>query len=305
MHQFWIFFLRKRQFSLLLITALVAIGIYTVIIIPKESAPEITIPIGIISTVYPGTSALDIEKLVTDKIEDAVKNVEGVEKLNSTSQDDVSSITVQFDAKADIDTSIQKLKDAVDMAKNELPKDAQTPSVFSVSFSDQPIQVISISSDLDAASFTDLGEKLSDEFKTVPGVSKVTIDGTRAKQVQIVLEQNALASFGLSINDIVTALSSANLTLPVGTITTNNVEYSIKFDGGISSASEIENIPIKAVEGNPAAQPVGRGRRPSYGEGRNRDRHLDQPGGGGAGHRRQQQQLTGSAGAIPHTSESI
>ena len=127
MHSLWLFFLHKREFSVLLMLALIGLGIYAVSIIPKESFPEVIVPVGIVTTVYPGAGAADIEELVTNKLEDAIANLEDIENLTSTSRDDVSSISVEFTASADIDKSIQKLKDAVDSVKNQLPSDANDP----------------------------------------------------------------------------------------------------------------------------------------------------------------------------------
>jgi multidrug efflux pump len=246
MHSLWYFFLNKRQFSWLLIAALVAAGVYAVFAIPKESSPEVIVPIGIVSTTYPGASALDMEELVTNKLEDSIANIDNLDNLTSTSRDGVSIITAEFDASADIDKSIQDLKDAVDAAKGELPRDANDPFVSEVNFADQPILVLSISSDLHPVAFTELGEELADEFKNVYGVSDVVIDGTRPREIQVVVREAALSAYGLTLSDVTAALASANLNVPVGTVITDGVEYAIRFEGKIADAAEIENIPMNA-----------------------------------------------------------
>lgn len=252
MHWLWFFFLKKRQFSWLLMISLLALGAYCVLLIPKESAPEVIVPIGIVTTVYPGASASDIEELITNKLEDAIENIDDLKSLTSTSRDDVSSITAEFNAKADIDKSIQNLKDAVDSAKGDLPRDANDPTVIEVNFADQPIHVISISSTLSPVAFTELGEKLKDEFKSVKGVSKVIVEGTRDRQIQVVIKEEALAAFGLQIGDITGALAGANLTVPVGIVSTNGIEYAIRFEGKITDPEDIQNIPV----GNKAGSPI-------------------------------------------------
>ena len=162
MHTLWLFFLHKREFSILLMLALIGLGVYAAIIIPKESFPEVIVPVGIVTTVYPGASAADIEELITNKLEDAIANVADIENLTSTSRDYVSTISVEFAANADIDKSIQELKDAVDSAKSELPSDANDPIVSEVDFSNQPILIVAISSDVSPTEFTALGEKIKD-----------------------------------------------------------------------------------------------------------------------------------------------
>lgn len=251
MHSLWLFFLRKRQFTWLLMFALVATGLYSVYLIPKESAPEIIVPIGIVTTVYPGSSAADIEELVTNKLESNFENLDELKQISSISRDGISVVTVEFNAKADIDKSIQNLKDAVDETKTELPTDANDPRVMEVNFADQPIHVLSISSDLDPVSFTQLGKNLEEEFKKAGGVSRVDVSGTREREVQVVVDSASLANYGLTISDLAGALASANLSLPIGTIFTDGIEYSIRFEGKIESINDIKNIPITAQKGFP------------------------------------------------------
>lgn len=251
MHSLWLFFLKKRQFTWLLMVAMVAAGFYAVYLIPKESSPEVIVPIGIVSTVYPGASATDMEELVTNKLENNFESLDGVKKVTSTSRDGVSVITVEFNATADVDESIDKVKDAVDLTKADLPADANDPTVTEVNFADQPIHVLSISSDLDPVSFTALGEDLEEEFKMVPGVSRVEVSGTRDREIQVVVDSASLATYGISISNVVAALQGANLSLPIGTVLTDGVEYAIRFEGKIDSVSTIKSIPVTSASGFP------------------------------------------------------
>lgn len=249
MHFLWLFFLQKRQLSVLFILALIGLGVYAAVSIPKESAPEIIVPIGIVTTVLPGASALDVEELVTNPLEDSIGNIDGLDKLTSSSRDGLSMITAEFDTNADIDKSIQDLKDAVDSARAELPRDATQPVVSEVNFAEQPIFVISVSSALEGAAFTALGEDLSSEFLGVQGVSKAVVEGTRDREIQVVVEEAKLAQYNLSLSAITGALQGNNLTLPVGTVTTEDVEYAIRYEGKINDPDEISNIPVGSFGG--------------------------------------------------------
>ena len=249
MHFLWIFFLKKRQFSILLIVVLIALGVYSVFVIPKESSPEVIIPMGIVTTIYPGASSSEIEKLITNKIEDAVENVDDLNNLTSTSRDGMSSIVAEFNAKANIDKSIQNLKDAVDRAKNNLPSDANDPIVTEVNLADQPILIIGISANLSPVAFTELGEKLEDEFSSIGGVSDVIISGTRTRIVQVVLKDELLRLYNLGINSVTTALAQSDASMPVGTISTAGIEYAVRFEGKVSEISDIENLPIGTMAG--------------------------------------------------------
>ena len=124
MHGLWIFFLKKRAFSYMLMGTLTLGGLYSAMTIPKESAPEVVIPFGIVTTTLRGASAEDTEKLITNKLEDEIANLENIDKVTSSSLEGMSIVSAQFNAKANIDKSIQDLKDAVDRAKVSFPSEA-------------------------------------------------------------------------------------------------------------------------------------------------------------------------------------
>lgn len=246
----WLFFLRKKVFTYLLMFALVIAGLYSLLAIPKESAPEVIVPIGIVSTVLRGASAEDVEKLITNKLEQEIINAEDIDKVTSSSREGVSVITAQFDASADIEESIDKLKEAVDRVKGELPEDATDPVVSKVNFSEQPILIISVSQDASPASLRVLGEDIKRELKKVEGVSDVQITGTRKKEVQVVVRKDRLASYGLSLNQVIGAIQGANASLPIGNITVADIDYPIKFSGAIDDATLVEDIPLTTSNGS-------------------------------------------------------
>lgn len=235
----------------MLIAVLIAAGTYSIISIPKESTPEVKVPVGIVSTVLPGASAEDIEKLITDKIEDEAYNVENLDTLTSISREGVSIVSVQFNANADIDRSIDDLKDAVDRAKSELPEEANDPSVVKVSFSDQPIFIASITSDLSPAELIALGKTLEDELKTIQGVSKVGVSGVRERETQVIVRAEALRTYGLRLTDVIGALAASNVSLPIGSIEVDGIDYAIKFNGSIEAPSSIGDIAIISTRGVP------------------------------------------------------
>lgn len=231
--------------------AMIAAGFYAVYLIPKESAPEVIVPIAIVSTAYPGASASDMEELITNKLENNFESLDEVKKITSTSRDGLSVVTVEFAASADVDESIDQVKDAVDVAKPELPADATEPRVTEVNFADQPIHVVSISSDLDPVSFTKLGDSLEDEFKQVAGVSRVDVSGTRPLEIQVVVDSASLATYGISLGEVIGSLEAANLSLPIGSVLTDGVEYAIRYEGKIEEIADIRTIPVASRNGFP------------------------------------------------------
>lgn len=143
----------KNKTSIYLMMLFVSIaGIFQFVTLPKEQFPDIVIPTIYVQTIYVGNSPKDIENLVTRPIEKQIKGITGakIKKFTSTSQQDYSAIIVEFDTDVKTDVALQKVKDAVDKSKQDLPNDlTQEPTVLEVSFSEQPIMYVNLSGDYD------------------------------------------------------------------------------------------------------------------------------------------------------------
>ena len=252
MKTFWNFFLGNKNFSYIILFSLVVFGFLSLMSIPKESAPEVVIPIAVVSTSYPGASAIDVEKLITNKIEDQIAgNLDGVKDLTSTSRDSFSSVVVEFGSDVDLDKSIQKVRDEVDKVKSELPDDANDPSVTEVNFVDQPIMNISLIGSLSDIEWNKVVDSVESELKKVSGVSKINTSGLPEREVQVVVSKEALAQFNISINEIVSAIRLANSSLPVGSLKLDGVEYPVTFEGDIDDIENIQNLAILSSGGEP------------------------------------------------------
>lgn len=247
----WYFFLEKRQFSYVFIVVLILAGLYALYEIPKESAPAVVIPVGVVTTSLPGASAEDMETLVTNKLEDQISNISNIDTITSNSAAGLSIINVQFTANADIQQSIQDLRDAVSRAQADLPEETTTPQVMKVSFDDQPIMVISVQSDLPPTEFAKLGKQLSDDLKTIPGVSKVNVAGVPEREVSVIVRKEALELYGLRITDVIQAIAASNASLPAGAITMGAVKYDVNFKGSINEPAEIQDIAVTSKDGVP------------------------------------------------------
>lgn len=249
MHSIWNFFLEKRAFTVFTMIALILAGLVATLAIPKESSPEVKVPVGIVVTALPGASAADVERLVTNKIEDNIKNVANIDKVTSSSQSGVSVITANFIASADIDKSIQDLRTAVDRSKGDLPSEAKEPSVTEVNFADQPIFIVGVSTDIAPVALTDLGKSVKDDLERIPGVSNVDVVGTRDHESSIILDKDALARNNLRVEQVIGALAGANAALPSGDITVGEVSYPVQFQGDIKTPSELPDININTPTG--------------------------------------------------------
>lgn len=249
MYPLWNFFLTRRAFTILAMAGLLVAGTYALIAMPKESSPEVVVPIGIVTTVLPGATAADVERLVTDKLEPAVRNVPNIDSVTSSSIQGVSMINAQFLASADIETAIQDLRNAVEGAKRDLPSDAEAPTVTKVDFQNQPVLMIGVSSDLAPETLHKLGQDIKDDLQSLDGVSRVEVAGVRGREISIVLHADALTRHNLSVQQVMGALSGANASAPAGVLTINNVEYPVQFKGDITNAADVSLIPVKTTSG--------------------------------------------------------
>ena len=249
MFSLWDFFLTRKVFSTVLVLGLVAFGIYCVVQIPKEAQPSINIPIGTVTVNFPGASSEDVESLVTNPLEEAIVNIGDIDTLTSTSKDGTSSIRVQFDASADLDQSIQELRDAVAKVTPQLPAEITAPTVGQVNYNARPILSVSISGDLPQTEMSDLGQTLTNDLESVPGVSEVDVSGIPARQVNVIVDKAQLAAHGLRLSDVISSIAASNAALPAGDITMGGVNYDVSFQGSIQDPDQIGDIAVSSKNG--------------------------------------------------------
>ncbi|MFH0776381.1 MAG: efflux RND transporter permease subunit [Patescibacteria group bacterium] len=241
---FWGFFVNNWRVALLVIISLFTFGLFALFSLPLESDPEVKIPFAMVTTVYPGASPTDIEKLVTDRLEEKLQNLDNLKELKSSSSEGVSSISVEFEANADLDKSLRDLRDEVDMAKSDLPEDATDPIVTEVRIDDQPIITVSILSNLPPTDLKKFGEDLQDELKAVNGVSDVLLSGLEKREMQVLIDIQKMEGYQLSLSSVVSAIAANHIDAPIGSILTDGFYYTASLKGQFNSADELLDLPV-------------------------------------------------------------
>lgn len=225
-------------------------GIFSYNALPKEQFPDIVIPTIIVQTVYPGSSPKDIENLITKPLEKKIKSVSGVKKLKSNSIQDFSIITVEFDTDVKVDQAKQKVKDQVDKAKSDLPSDLKTdPIVQEINFSDMPVLYINISGDIDLPSLKRYAEMAKDKIESLPSITRVDIVGALDRELQVNLDLTAMATSGLTMDDVTRAIQYENMRISGGNIDVDKMQRSLSVSGEFRSKEEIENVVIRSGTG--------------------------------------------------------
>lgn len=220
--------------------------------VPKEQFPEVQFPQVYVNTPYFGNSAEDIESLVTRELEKELQSVDGVKTIRSTSIQDFSVITVEFNSGEDIDEAVRKVKDAVDKAKPELPNDLdQEPTVLDINFAEIPIVTVNISGEYTLDELINYAEYLQDEIETLDEVARAEIKGDREREVKIDVDLRRMESMQVSFTDIENAIASENLTLSSGEIVRDDFRRAVRVVGEFENVQEIENMIVKSEDLRP------------------------------------------------------
>jgi len=245
----WAFFIKRWRLTLIALTAVIITGLICLVSMPLESDPEVKIPIGMVTTVFPGASPADVEELVTDKLETDLKTLDDLKLISSSSSEGVSSITVEFEADADLTESIRNLRDKVDEAKTDLPEEAQDPMVTEIRTNDYPVITFSLLGNLTPNEFKHFGDDLKEKLEGIQGVSKATLSGIEDKEMQVLIDVKALEGFKLSLSQIVQAIQNNHVDFPIGNILTQGFYYQLSLKGQLETEEALLNLPIANIGG--------------------------------------------------------
>jgi len=225
-------------------------GIFAYVKMPKENFPEVVFPNIIVYTMKPGTSPSDMEDLVTMPIEKQLKSVSGIKKITSTSRQDFSLISVEFNVTENIPDAKQRIKDAVDKAKPDLPNDLiDEPTVQDIDISAMPIMFINISGKYDMDKLKHYAEIIQDEVEGFKEIRRIDIVGALDKEIQVNVDMYKMAARQISFNDITNAIGAENLTYPGGKVDMDGMERAVRVVGKFKSAEDLNNIIIRPISG--------------------------------------------------------
>ncbi|MGD2004461.1 MAG: efflux RND transporter permease subunit, partial [Flavobacteriaceae bacterium] len=231
------------------------LGISSYISMPRESFPEINDTKVFVSTVFPGNTAEDIERLVTDPLEEALKGVPNLVEITSTSSEDFSIITIEFDENITIDDAKQKSKDLVDGVKAgadwpTFNNAKLEPNVFEMDFSELlPILNISLIGDYPIEQLKVFAERIEAEVERLPQVKEVNIRGIQQFEVEVALDVYKMSALKVSFNDVIGAISNENSTISAGNIVSDGQRRNLRLIGEINDPEELKNFVIKTEKG--------------------------------------------------------
>ncbi len=220
--------------------------------IPKEQIPDIVIPTIMVNTIYPGTAPTDMENLITRPIEKNIKSINGVKKITSNSVQDFSAIVIEFNTGVDVTDAKQKVKDAVDKTKKDLPNDLSKygdPQVMDIDLSEIPIMAINLYGDYDLVKLKTYAEMAQDRIESFKEITRVDIIGALDREIQINVNMYKMQAASVTFADIERAIAAENLTISGGAIDIQGMRRSIRVVGEFENIEVIKNIAFHSASG--------------------------------------------------------
>ena len=232
--------------------AILIFGSISLLRLPIDILPDITYPAITIYTEYEGAGPQEVERLITEIIEKRVSTIENVKEIRSTSAEDASTVTVDFNWGTDLAEAANDIRENLDRVRRFLPEDAEDPYLYKYDPSNRPILFISLRGPLHPSKLRDLADdRIKYDIEQIEGVAAVDIWGGLEREIQVDVNRGKLRSIGLSIDALVTILKAENLSLPGGRLETGRREWLIRPLGEFSSLKDIENIIVATRQGRP------------------------------------------------------
>ena len=242
----WARYLTQIRLVLLLILAIVAVGIFGYVNLPRRLNPEIKLAIVVINTILPGASPEEMESLVTIPLEDKLTSLDGVDTLVSTSGESSSTITIQFKSGVDGDRARDKAQSLVDAVT--LPTDSQNPSVIKLDFENQPVWNFALMSNNDYPSLMRFSDTLKDRIENLSMVDKVTLSGLDTQTIDVVMKPEKIRELGVSPLVLSQAVTKAASSYPAGNVKANSSSFSLTIEKDITTLDDIRNLKLTVAD---------------------------------------------------------
>jgi len=220
---------------------IILMGGYSYLTLPREAAPDIPIPFILVTTIYEGVSPEDIETSVTMKIEKELNGIRGVEEITSSSAEGMSLISVEFAPDVPSEAALQRVRDRVDLAKGELPMDAEEPMIKEINFAELPIMLISLSGEVSPVQLKEVADDVQDALESVPGVLKVEITGDLEPEIRLEFDPDRVASYNLTIPEILALIPSENVNISAGGLETEGTKFNVRIPAEFVTPEEVDH----------------------------------------------------------------
>ena len=243
--------IQNRTTVFVLILLIVIAGASSYITTPREAAPDVPIPKVLITTPYQGVSPEDIETSVTIKIEKELASLKGLKELTSTSAEGISLIVAEFLPSIDIADALNDVRAKVDLAKAEVPTEAEEPVITEINVAEFPILMINISGSISPVLLKEIADRLEDAIEEIPGVLEVDVLGALEREIRLEMDPDRVASYGLTIPEVLQLIPSQHVNISAGGLETEGMKFNVRVPAEFSTPEEVDGLVLAMRNGKP------------------------------------------------------
>lgn len=241
---------RKPVTTALIFVAIVVLGLFSFSKLSVDLYPEIELNAVTVMTTYSGASATDIEQNVTKRLETALSTVSDLKKVTSTSKDNISLITVEFEYGTDMDEAVNDIRSVIDLQRNFLPDDVDSPVVLKFNSSMMPIAFLSArTSSNPQGLYKILEEKVANPINRINGVASVSISGAPQREIQILTDPKKMEAYNFTVEQLAAVVALENRNIPGGNMDIGSETFAVKVEGEFKSSDEIKDIIVGSYMG--------------------------------------------------------
>lgn len=237
--------LKRPVFATVLILALIVLGLVSYTSLNVDEYPAMDIPYVAVSIAYPGAAPEQVETKITQKVEEGLSSTPGVKHMTSTIREGVSTTLIEFTLETPPAQAAQDVRDKIGRIRGQLPDDADEPIIMRFDPGEAPIASLVVTGNMDTRELTSVVEDvIKQRLESVNGVGSINVQGSTEREIQIQLDKDKLAAYGLTVSEIMDGLRNENIDMPGGKLTQGQREVSMRTDGSFSAVNDFLNVPV-------------------------------------------------------------
>ena len=238
--------LNSSKLLLTILFFLITFGFYQYNTLPRESDPDISLPVIYVSLYHKGISPIDSERLLVKPLEKELKNIEGLKKITSSSYQSGGNVLLEFDAGFNSEKALSDTRVKIDLIKSKLPKETDEPRVMEVNLSRFPVLAVAISGEVDERVLFKIAKALKNDIESISEVLEVKTLGERERLIEIIVNPRTVENYGLTNKDVLESIAKSNLMIPAGTLSNDRGSFNVQVPSLIERREDLLNIPIKS-----------------------------------------------------------
>ncbi|MEP7118576.1 MAG: efflux RND transporter permease subunit, partial [Acidobacteriota bacterium] len=241
---------RRPVFAVMLTAALIVLGAVSYLSLGLDLMPKTDAPVVTVNVQLPGASAEEVETQITKRIEEAVNTISGIDELRATSDQGSSRVTITFLLERDIEAATQDVRDKIATIVGQFPREARPAQIQKVDPDSAPILNLALYGPRDPKELTELAEKkIKQDLETLPGVGSVTLNGTRKREIQLLLNADRLNAYGVTVDQVRAAVVRQNVEVPGGSFVSGPAEVALRTLGRIRNVDDFSKIVLTYKDG--------------------------------------------------------